>query len=188
MLTSNDTTKPNSTAGYGSAAQVQVTMLNGTTLPGAIQDVNNNASTDSTGANATGTINGVAAVGNGNTLSVDNSNLAMSMTVTPNTAADTDIDFTITGGGAVFQIGPTVGSNQQAHLGIQSMNTTSLGGAEGTLYDLYSNGSAALATDPTAAAQIVDDAVNQVTSLRGQLGAFQSADPGLQHQLLRRPR
>ena len=75
----------------------------------------------------------------------------------------------------MFQIGPTVGTNQQAHLGMQSMNTTSLGGTTGTLYDLYSNGSAALATDPTTAAQIVGQAVNQVTSLRGQLGAFQSA-------------
>ena len=169
-------TNPNdatSTVGYGSTAKVEVDMLGGTLLPNAIEDVGNNTTNTSAGTDAVGTINGVTAVGSANTLSVDNSNLALSMTVAPNTSGA--INFTITGGGAVFQIGPTVGTNQQAHLGLSSVNTNSLGGATGTLYDLYSNGSASLATDPTTAAQIVNEAVDQVTSLRGQLGGFQSA-------------
>ncbi len=84
------------------------------------------------------------------------------------------IHFDITGGGALFQLGPDVVTNQQARIGITSVNTASLGGADGALYQLASGGVAALSADPTTAAKIVDEALNQVTSLRGRLGAFQS--------------
>ncbi len=127
-LQSTNPDNTTSQVGYGSTAKVEVTMLDGTTLPNAIQDVGNNTTSTSAGTDVAGTINGVTAVGSGNTLSVDNSNLALSMTVAPTTAGA--INFNITGGGAVFQIGPTVGTNQQAHLGLSSVNTNSLGGAE----------------------------------------------------------
>ena len=64
-------------------------------------------------------------------------------------------------------------SNQQARIGISSVNTAKLGGVSGKLYQLASGGSADLASDPTTAAAIVDEAINQVTTLRGRLGAFQ---------------
>ncbi len=38
---------------------------------------------------------------------------------------------------------------------------------------MASGGTADLASDPTTAAEIVEEAINQVTSLRGRLGAFQ---------------
>ena len=53
------------------------------------------------------------------------------------------------------------------------MNTAKLGGVSGKLFQLGSGGTADLASDPTTAAAIVDEAINQVTSLRGRLGAFQ---------------
>ena len=73
----------------------------------------------------------------------------------------------------LFQLGPEVVSNQQARIGITSVNTARLGGVSGKLFQLGSGGSADLSTDATTAAQIVDEAINQVTGLRGRLGAFQ---------------
>jgi len=70
-------------------------------------------------------------------------------------------------------LGPDVVSNQQARIGITSVNTARLGGVSGKLFQLGSGGTADLSTDPTQGALIVEDAINQVTSLRGRLGAFQ---------------
>src|SRR5205823_8827284 len=81
--------------------------------------------------------------------------------------------FTITGGGALFQLGPDVVSAQQARIGVGSVNTARLGGVTGRLYQLGSGGSASLANDTGTAAAIADEAINQVTCLRGRLGAFQ---------------
>jgi len=64
-------------------------------------------------------------------------------------------------------------SNQQARIGIGSVNTARLGGVNGKLYQLGSGGSADLTNDPTTAALIVEDSINQITGLRGRLGAFQ---------------
>jgi len=82
--------------------------------------------------------------------------------------------FTITGGGAQFQLGPEVVSNQQARVGIGSVNTARLGGVAGKLFQLGTGESASLSKDPTAAARIVTAAIAQVTGLRGRLGAFQA--------------
>ena len=57
------------------------------------------------------------------------------------------------------------------------MNTSSLGGLDGTLQALYSNGTAALATNPTTAAAIVNEAANQVSSLQGQLAVASRVPP-----------
>jgi flagellin len=114
----------------------------------------------------------VAATGDGNNLTINTATLDLSTTV----AADFEgtVSFTITGGGALFQLGPDVVSNQQARLGIGSVNTARLGGSSGKLYQLGTGGDASLSTDNLdVAAAIVEEAINQVTSLRGRLGAFQ---------------
>lgn len=124
-----------------------------------------------TGTDITATVNGISADGDGNTLSINTATLDLSITVTAGSSQD--FDFNITGGGALFQIGPEVVSNQQARLGIQSVNTATLGGQSGKLYQLASGGTASLTTDTTTAANIVDEVITKVTSLRGRLGAFQ---------------
>jgi flagellin len=54
------------------------------------------------------------------------------------------------------------------------VNTARLGGSSGKLYQLGTGGDASLSTDNLdVAAAIVEEAINQVTSLRGRLGAFQ---------------
>lgn len=129
------------------------------------------SSTRDTGTDIEGTINGYQASGSGNTLSINTAILDFSLTVTD--GSSTDVAFEINGGGAVFQLGPNVVSNQQARVGISSVNTAKLGGTSGRLYELRSGNAADLASDTTTAARIVDEAITKVTSLRGRLGAFQ---------------
>ncbi|TWU40415.1 flagellin N-terminal helical domain-containing protein [Novipirellula artificiosorum] len=124
------------------------------------------------GTDVKATINGREANSTGNQISLNTATLDLSLEL----AADqTDSSsFTITGGGALFQLGADVVSNQQARIGIGSVSAARLGGSAGKLFQLGSGGSASLSTDPNQAAEIVTEAINQVTSLRGRLGAFQA--------------
>ncbi len=153
---------------YGTGASVDVDVINegtGGTFAAGL------SGTYDTGSDISGTINGYVASGKGNTLSINTTVLGLSLTV--DDGSSTAVEFSITGGGAVFQLGPDVVSNQQARLGIGSVNTAKLGGVNGRLYELRSGNSSDLTNDPTNAARIVDQAINKVTSLRGRLGAFQ---------------
>jgi len=153
---------------YGSNAFVDVEVLSegtGGTFGSSL------STTRANGTDIQATVNGATASGNGNTLSVHTSTLDLALTV--NNGSTTAVSFTITGGGAVFQLGPNVVTNQQARLGIGSVNTGRLGGTDGRLYELRSGYGKDLATNPNGATLVVDEAINKVTSLRGRLGAFQ---------------
>ena len=97
----------------------------------------------------------------------------LDLAITVDDGSDTNFVFDITGGGALFQLGPDVVSNQQARLGIQSLNTAKMGGASGRLYELASGGDKTLANDPSAAYRVVSEVISKVATLRGRLGAFQ---------------
>jgi flagellin len=154
--------------GYGSKALVAVDVISEGGGGGFASSL---SGTRDTGTDIAATVNGFGATGDGNTLTVNTATLSMSATV--DDGSSTDFSFNITGGGAMFQLGPDVVSNQQARIGIQSMNTGKLGGPSGRLYEVGSGNAAALDTDTTTAAAIVDQVVSKVTSLRGRLGAFQ---------------
>jgi len=123
------------------------------------------------GTDIIATVNGVSATGDGNQLSINTATLDLKATIAAGYLGSAA--FTIAGGGALFQLGPDVVSNQQARLGIGSVNTARLGGESGKLFQLGAGGLAALDSDPNLAAKIVAEAIDQVTSLRGRLGAFQ---------------
>lgn len=153
---------------YGSNAVVAVNVI----TEGSSGTFESNLSaTRDTGTDINATVNGYNADGDGNALSINTATLDMDATITAG-SSDT-IQFSITEGGALFQLGPEVVSNQQARLGIPSFNTAQLRGESGRLYQIGSGRAAALATDPTTAAKVVDEVINKVTSLRGRLGAFQ---------------
>jgi flagellin len=153
---------------YGSNAFVSVGVIS-EGASGTFED--NLTATRAEGTDIDASVNGFAASGDGNTLSINTATLDLSATIA---AGSTDtIQFSITGGGAMFQIGPDVVSIQQARLGIQSIAVAQLRGESGRLYQLGSGESAALDTDPTTAASIVDEVIAEVASLRGRLGAFQ---------------
>ncbi len=153
---------------YGSNAFVDVNVISegqGGTFAAGLSAIRAN------GTDIDATVNGVKATGDGNKLSINTSRLDLSMSIE---AGSTDaFAFNITGGGALFQLGPDIVSNQQARIAIQSVSTARLGGLNGRLFELRTGGSASLTTDITKAAMIVDETIDAVTSLRGRLGAFQ---------------
>jgi flagellin len=124
-----------------------------------------------TGTDIEATVNGVKAKGDGNTLSINTATLDLAITV--ENGSRTNFDFDITGGGALFQLGPDVVSNQQARLGVQSLYTAKMGGPSGRLYELASGGDKTLSNDPSAAYRVVSEVISKVATLRGRLGAFQ---------------
>ncbi len=81
----------------------------------------------------------------------------------------------ITGGGARFQISPSITAAGQVNLGIPSISTTNLGNAvDGFLSTLRSGGTNEVAAGNFTQAEIIaGNAVNQVAFMRGRLGAFQ---------------
>jgi len=138
----------NSTA-YGGDSFVDVDVISEGALgdfASGLQDMDGNAATRDIGTDIIAKVNGGAATGKANTLSVNNSVLSLSMAVVANFAGT--ISFDISGGGAEFQLGPDVVSNQQARIGIMNVNTASLSGATGRLYTLASGEGSDLETDP----------------------------------------
>jgi flagellin len=85
--------------------------------------------------------------------------------------------FTITGGGANFQIGPQVNSDGLLSIGIPAVTTSNLGDSvNGYLNSIGSGGDREIVNPdnhPTAE-QIVQAAISQVATLSGRLGGFQS--------------
>ncbi len=156
---------------YGSSSFVSATALSGTF---ATTDNTDATVTRAAGTDVQALINGVEATGDGLQASINTPSLNLNFTVNSSFQDGDSFNFSITGGGANFQLGPNVVSNQQARIGIQGVSTATLGGADGTLFELQTGGSASLANNPGSAAKIVDEVINQVTGLRGRLGAFES--------------
>ncbi len=155
---------------YGSKGIVDTEVISEGT--GGVFEANwvNNLSR-ATGTDIEATVNGVKANGDGNTLSINTATLDLAITV--DEGSSTNFDFDISGGGALFQLGPDVVSNQQARMGIQSLYTAKMGGASGRLYELASGGDKTLSEDPSAAYRVVSEVIGKVATLRGRLGAFQ---------------
>ncbi len=161
----------NSTS-YGSKEFVSVQALGDRstfvtkTLGGAIQQ-------RATGRDAIAAINGAQAIGDGLSLTLNTASLSMSVNLDQAFGTGTK-SFVITGGGALFQLGQQVQSNQQANIAIGSVSASRLGNAlNGYLTDIVTGGSASLRNSAAKASQIIDTAINQVSVLRGRLGAFE---------------
>ena len=124
--TANGTTLELQSTAYGSSAFVDLSVIEDDA--GLFSDARDE------GTDVVASVNGVAATGNGNSLSINTATLDLAATLA---AGFTGVaSFDITGGGALFQLGPDVVSNQQARLGIGSVNTASLGGVSGSLFQL----------------------------------------------------
>ena len=178
LSTDNKSVKFNSTD-YGSAQFVSVTSNNST----AVSTVNKSGVTNTTskGVDATLTINGASVTSNGLNVNVVTANLQASFTL--NSSINTNgksKTFGVTGGGATFSLGAQVNTANTASIGLGNVNTASIGKfvQNGTVYslaDLGSGKAAAVNTGDTNLAQnIVNKAIQDVSNLRGRLGAFQS--------------
>jgi flagellin len=129
------------------------------------------------GRDATVNINGSQAEVHGIEASVRTGDLDVDLTLDKNFAQSTSgtSSFTITGGGARFQIGSQVNRQGQIQIGISSVSTTKLGDeVVGFLSSLGSGGANSLLSANTIQAQkILNTAISQVATLRGRLGALQ---------------
>jgi len=156
---------------YGSDAFVSIKALNGTIFD--VTDRDGNVTTRNNGTDVSVLVNGIAAVGKGLRAAINTAALDVAFTISETLSDGTLTNFRIVGGGAQFQLGPDVVSNQQARLGIQSVNTAKLGGVAGRLFELRSGGPKSLDKDVIGAAAVVEEVISQITTLRGRLGAFQ---------------
>jgi len=130
-----------------------------------------------TGVDGAININGQAATVDGLNASIRNDSLAVDLLLTQpfGTTDGGSSTFAITGGGARFNIAPDVSLVGTEILGLQSVTTSSLGDANlGFLSSIGQGQTNALTSENFADAQrIVRRAIDQVSSLRGRIGAFQ---------------
>ena len=164
---------------YGATQFVTVSSSNTTAY--STQNTAGISASTSYGRNATLTVNGTAAVSDGlNVKAVFGDLLDVDFTL--NAGINTNGEkktFGIKGGGATFSLGAQVNTANLASIGISSVNTASLGkfvqnGNLFTLSDLASGKTAAVNTgDANLAQSIVNQAIHDVSNLRGRLGAFQ---------------
>jgi flagellin len=130
-------------------------------------------------------INGVRAISTGKTARINTDFLDVEITVTTAEAqALGNVDgsggagsaaFKITGGGADFQLASKVDIGGRVSLGIQDIAARKLGNSSLGYLDRLGAGKANNVVDGniTGAQKIVGEAIKQVSSLRGRLGAFQ---------------
>ncbi len=134
------------------------------------------AATRDLGVDAEVSINGVSAVADGLDIQINGPTVAFQATLDASlNVVDSTSSFTITGGGAKFQLGPNVNAQQMSIIGIQSVAAHRLGTSTGGyLRDIQTGGAksiiGAFYQDADA---IVDRAIQQLARLRGRLGAFQ---------------
>jgi flagellin len=157
--------------GYGSQNFVSVRAQSGTF---GVVDVDGNARQRTTGVDAVATINGALTVGNGLNIKLNTATLDIDLTLNESFGVG-NTSFSITGGGALFQLGPRVMGSQQVNIGIQSVAASKLGDEViGFLNDVQTGGTSTLVGgNSQAASRIIEKAIKQVSVLRGRLGAFE---------------
>ncbi len=158
-------------SGYGTKSFVSVRAQSGSF---ATVDNDGNSKARETGQDAVATINGALTVGDGLNIKLNTTTLDLDLTIDQSFGVGNS-SFAITGGGALFQLGPQVISNQQVNIGIQSVAASNLGDNDiGFLNDLVTGGSSTLVGGNAAnASKIIERAIKQVAVLRGRLGAFE---------------
>jgi flagellin len=130
-----------------------------------------------TGRDASVTINGNAAITDGLQASVRSQTLSLDIELDKTFNTLDSANFSILGGGADFAIAPQLTGAGQISLGIQSVTTGNLGTQSvGFLNSLKTGSANSLASSNFSTAQrILRSAQEQVSFLRGRLGAFQKS-------------
>jgi flagellin len=155
--------------GYGSSQFVSVQATAGTFATAG------GVSGKAFGTDAGVTVNGAAATTDGKNVTYSTNDLDVQFTLSNALNEDGTKTFGITGGGATFALGEQVDNVDKASIGIQAVTTGSLGDPTGGyLSSLASGGANSLTSgNLTTAQNILSEAINQVSTLNGRLGAFQ---------------
>ena len=131
------------------------------------------------GVDVVGTIDGLAATGVGNTLTAADG-AARGLTVAigedaaalTSTATGTQGDVNVVNNSLIFQIGAN--QNQTASIAVNSVTSSALGlGEVGNQFTSLADIQVTSASGAQDAIGIIDSAINDITTLRGDLGAFQ---------------
>jgi len=87
---------------------------------------------------------------------------------------------TVEGGGANFNLGPNVDIGNQVSIGIQSIASRNLGSDNTGFLSKLASGQDfnVVDGDLNTAQKIVNDSIDEITTLRGRLGAFQKNTVG----------
>lgn len=176
---------------------------NGSLLGSVATASNTLESIDDSGADIEGSINGSIAHGVGKTLSVNTSVFSGSISFDYATSAGTTTavasndalgitgrdaarvapgalpatstgTFTVKSEGLKFQLGAFADPNNQESIGIDNLSTFNIGVQNGRLSSLKSGGANDIFSNVEQAVKIVDEAIIDVASTRGRLGAFQA--------------
>ena len=160
--------------GFGSSQFVSVQATQGTFATAG------GVSGKAFGADADVTVNGAAATTDGKNVTYSTNDLDVQFTLSSALNAGQSKTFGITGGGATFALGEQVDNVDKASIGIQAVTTGSLGDPTGGyLSSLASGGANSLTSgNLTTAQSILSEAINQVSTLNGRLGAFQKYTVG----------
>ncbi len=134
-----------------------------------------------TGVDLGATINGIQATAVGKTARINTDFLDVSITLNDTTSQTLGAvgssagAFNITGGGADFQLAGKVDIAGKVSLGISDIATRKLGTSSAGFLSSLASGNAnnVIDGDATAAQKVVSAAIDQISSLRGRLGAFQ---------------
>lgn len=159
---------------YGSSAFVSVKPLEAGSSFQTYLTGTSTAATRDTGQDVSVLINGMAAYGDGLKVTLQTQSLELEMLINEDFGTGST-QFAITGGGSKFQLGPAVNTNQQVNIGIRSIAPSTLGNAQiGYLSDVASGGRYSLISgNARAASRIVQEAIRQISVMRGRLGAFE---------------
>ncbi len=163
-----------SSVGYGSDAFVSIDSLP-SSAPFVVTDqVGGGPVVRDLGRDAMATINGSSSVADGLTLTLSSPILKLEVTLQESFGTGTT-SFAITGGGALFQLGPRANMNLQENICVKAMQANRLGNQfVGFLSELKTGQAKALKTGNfKQASDIIDEVITQVTVLRGRLGAFE---------------
>lgn len=179
---------------YGSSQSVTVEQTTGDAFAAAGDTVND------TGQDLTVTVDGEEFTGDGLSVEVDTGSISGTLQFNPaedgavetgvaqggydqDTLADADSSRRIAiedaGGGVQLQLGEGAQGSDRDSVNLPDASLTNLGrvtvdGQEYSLNDLFSGGSASLANNPDIAQQVVEQAINDVATMRADLGAYQS--------------
>jgi flagellin len=167
------------TEDYGSNATVRVEVVIGNPADFATENAIGNPAWVDDGLDIELNINGGHVVGQGLTAHFANASIDMDLVFAEawNTAGPpANTTFEITSGGALFQLGPQISTDQQDSIGIMALDSTSLGQSGiGYLSQMRSGGSLSLISgDAAQMAAVVKFATNQVAAIRSRVGSFQN--------------
>ncbi len=135
-----------------------------------------------TGKDIGAVINGVAATSDGKTarIATDFLDIELDLTTAGAQATGAINAVTIQGGGANFNLGPNVDIGNQVSIGLGNVAVRNLGTQSNGFLDTLGagKGNNVVDGDLTTAQKIVNDAIAQVSGLRGRIGAFQKNTVG----------